>query len=51
MEGVLGTTGEGVKDAQDAAAKYLKNTREGRRKKGERRRERKGKGRRKGKRE
>ncbi len=26
MEGVLGTTGEGVKDAQDAVVKYLKNT-------------------------
>ncbi len=26
LEGVLGTTGEGVKDAQDAVVKYLKNT-------------------------
>ncbi len=26
LEGVLGTAGEGVKDAQDAVVKYLKNT-------------------------
>ncbi len=26
MEGVLGTTGEGVKDAQGAVVQYLKNT-------------------------
>ncbi len=26
LEGVLGTTGEGVKDVQDAVVKYLKNT-------------------------
>ncbi len=26
LEGVLGTTGEGVKDAQDAVVEYLKDT-------------------------
>ncbi len=26
FEGVLGTTGEGVKDAQDAVVEYLKDT-------------------------